>query len=186
MCVCVLLQPGICITGTLGSTLGSTAVSVVEDIVVELTNTETAVATVATPPIVMLNFQKATNWSQIWGQWELIEHSVRTNTSASKILVQRLNFRFKRSQMEIPLSLKVSAPEYWSEWIKSNFRYHFSHVGGLIHKKCAFKQSSSVCHSWPFENSSSLWEGSPRPSQYLSIQPMQWQYIHKYWGGSAA
>ena len=38
-----------------------TWVSVVKDIVVELANTETAVATVATPPIVMLNFQKATN-----------------------------------------------------------------------------------------------------------------------------
>ena len=71
-----------------------TWVSVVKDIVVELANTETAVATVATPPIVMLNFQKATNWSKIWGQWELIEHSVGTNTSASQILVQRLNFRF--------------------------------------------------------------------------------------------
>ena len=54
VCVCMLLQPGICITGTLGSTLNSTAVSVVEDIVVELTNTETAVATVATPPTVRL------------------------------------------------------------------------------------------------------------------------------------
>ena len=38
-----------------------TWVSVVKDIVVELANTETAVATVATPPTVMLNFQKATN-----------------------------------------------------------------------------------------------------------------------------
>ena len=47
-CVCMLLQPGICITGTLGSTLDSTAASIVVDI---LTNTETALAT---PPTVML------------------------------------------------------------------------------------------------------------------------------------
>ena len=53
----------VCITGTLGSTLDSTAVSIVADIhiLVELTNTETAVATEATPPTVKQNFQKATN-----------------------------------------------------------------------------------------------------------------------------
>ena len=116
----------------------------------------------------MLNFQKATNWSQIWDQWELIEHSVRTNTSASQILVQRLNFRFKRLQMETPLS----APDYWLECTKSTFKCHFSHVGGLIYKKCAFKNSSSVCLLWPFWNSSSPWEGLPRPSDCLLIRPL--------------
>ena len=67
------------------------------------------------PPTVKLNFQKATNWRgveplhQIWAQWELIE---------CEISVQRLNFRFKRLQMEMPLSV----PEYWLEWTKDYFK----------------------------------------------------------------
>ena len=53
-----------------------------------------------------------------WGQWELVKYSVQTNESAFLDFGAGLKLRFKRLQMEMPLS----APENWLEWTKTYFR----------------------------------------------------------------